>query len=226
MAPPLPAAGLYLKVTTTVQDSRGVQLGSHLYFAYSGGPMTPAIALALATEIHTAAVTNLVPAIDTTKSLYGVIVTDLNTIGGVQVEYAPGLVAGTRSGGIVPIQVAAIANYSIARRYRGGKPRGYWWFGSETDIAGEYSWTGSALTQFASYLAGYIGTIDGLSSGGVTILNHVAISYYAGFDNVPYGVPTKYRRVPRPRAVPVDDPIIAVTFNPTLGSQRRRRGRV
>lgn len=226
MAPPLPAAGLYLKVTTTVEDNRAAQLGSHMYFSYSGGPMTAAIALALATAIYGEAHTNILPLIDSTKSLYGIVVTDLNVVGGVSQEYAPGLVNGTRAGGIVPIQIAAIANYSIARRYRGGKPRGFWFFGSESDIATENEWQGTAVTAFEAGLNSYIAGISGLSSGGVTILGHVSLSYYSGFTNETYGTPTKYRRVPTPRAAPVADPIISVRVNPLLGSQRRRRGRV
>ena len=196
-----------------------------MYFRYSGGPVTPTLALALATAIYGEAVVHIVPQIQVDTVLYGVAITDLSVVGGTLAEYNA-VTSGARAGNILPIQVAAIANYTIARRYRGGKPRGYWWLGSDADMVTETTWVDTSVTTFTAAINAYIAAITGLSSGGVTILEHVAVSYYDGFDEVPYGTPTKYRRQGIPRPVPVVDDIVSVAVNPNLGSQRRRRGRV
>jgi hypothetical protein len=115
-----------------------------------------------------------------------------------------------------------LVNYLINRRYRGGRPRGYWPLGSQSDWANNQGWGSSFLSAAGGGLGAFVTGIVGLSAGSTTLLDHVNISYYNGFTNVSYGTPTKYRRVPTPRTVPVIDSISSIVLSSKFGSVRRR----
>lgn len=190
-------------------------------FSYTGGPPTTGNLTSLAAACRTAWTNRLAGATETNTSLTGVVVTDLASVSGAQGTDAT-VSNGTRAGGQLPAEVCALVNHSIARRYRGGKPKTYQPAGTATDVSGPSNWTAA----FQSYLqSNYLLWIsDIISTTGITIVlqAHVNVSYFQGFTNVQYGNPVKYRRVPSLRAAPVVDTIVTSTVNLIPSSQRRR----
>lgn len=222
MAPPLPPAGSVLKVVTYFQAGSSVDLGAHLYFNYTGSAPDPTGLTELATAINTDAVSALLGLVQTDGDIAGVRVYDLSVSDG---PYGQDLTihTGTRSGAILPVQVAATTNYTIGRRYRGGKPKTFWPFGVASDLAAPNAWSGTAVTDFLAGVNAYIAAISSVVAGGVTVGPQSSVSYFQGFTNESYGTPVKYRRVPTPRVTPQVDLVTGVSVPTRPGSQRRRR---
>lgn len=191
------------------------------FIAYTGGPPTAADCLALATSISGQWGTHLASMFTSASDLLAVSVLDLASSTGANAEYVHS-VSGSRTGGALPPGVAVILNGQIARRYRGGKPRSYTPFFTDTDYTGTGSWVAASVNAMQAAWNAFVAGVIGLSSGSTTLAHFSNVSYYNGFTNVPYGSPTKYRRVPNVRSSPVVDTITGWTVNGIPGSQRRR----
>jgi hypothetical protein len=148
-------------------------------------------------------------------------VTDLASDTGGDGSFAAN-VAGSRSGGPLPASTAAVMAYTIDRRYRGGKPRGFLPWGTDTDIADPQTWNSSFLTSALAQWQGMFGIINGASSGGTTLTAHVAVSRYMGFTVVTSPTTGRARNVPKPRIPPVVYNVISTSASAHIGSQRRR----
>jgi hypothetical protein len=114
-------------------------------------------------------------------------------------------VAGTRAGDDLSAGTAALVNFHIARRYRGGKPRAYLPLGVAGDIV-TGRWSGSFVTAVFNAMTDF--QADALGLGvGCAIASPISVSYVnAG----------------APRVIPVKDDITSWTVPALVGSQRRR----
>jgi hypothetical protein len=195
-------------------------ISSHLYYQ-TFAPPTQAQAQSAADAAHASYVTHLVPLLNFNHSLDSVTFTDLSTDTG-PVGTNSTAVQGTRAQGEVPANAVALMNIHVVRRYRGGKPRVYWPFGSETDIATPQTW--SAAFVDACYNGMYAFNNEVISNlrtwaPSATICS---VSYFEGGEWKPDHL-GNYHRVPTPRPVPLVDTVTGVlTFNQTIGSQRSR----
>jgi hypothetical protein len=118
---------------------------------------------------------------------------------------------------------AALVNGTIARRYRGGKPRTYWpWFTS-TDLDTQQQWNTSAVTLFNTQWGDFMTACLAISESGCTISESVNVSFYQGFVSAENPITHRWRNLPTYRTgeIPVD-PILSWTLNLKPGSQRRR----
>jgi hypothetical protein len=115
-----------------------------------------------------------------------------------------------------------LVNYVIGRRYRGGKPRSYFPWGSSQEIFTRQSWNPTFVTNVDSGLAAYFSAVIGTTVGGTTLTEHVNVSYYSGFTVVTNPVTHRARNVPTVRAVPVVDNILSFAASSRPASQRRR----
>lgn len=194
---------------------------NRFHCSYTGGAPTAANCLALATSISGAWATNLASMFTSASDLLAVSVLDLASNTGAGAEYVHS-VSGSRSGGPLPPGVAVILNGHIARRYRGGKPRSYGPYFTDSDYTGTGSWVGASVNAMSTAFNAFVAGVIGLTSGSTVISGFVNVSYYSGFTNVAYGSPVKYRRVPTPRGTPLQDAITSWTVNGIPGSQRRR----
>jgi hypothetical protein len=217
---PLPPVASTLRCRLQWSDSADIDCFNNLYFRYTGSPMTEANAVAFAAAIFTdmAALAALWIA-DT--QLTGVVVTDLDVDSGSQGEH-DGSVAGTNEGNPLTGGSAVVIGGQIARRYRGGKPRNYFPWGSSSDLVTRQSWTGAYLTLVGTNFASFIATVIGTTEGSITITEHVNVSYYSGSTGSISGDGKRGITTPTRRAVPVVDIINGSTVRTSPGSQRRR----
>lgn len=195
---------------------------TRLWYQYTGGPPVAADCSAFAADLIVSLTAHF-PALATSSiHCLGVRITDMASSTGADVTVTAALV-GSRAGGIVPAGSAVLANYHVSRRYRGGKPRSYLPFLAASDISDAQDWSAGGV---AAVLAAWSLIANGLvgdTSGSTNISAHVNVSYYEGFTNVPYGVPTKYRRTPTLRVGgPQVDVINSITVPQRIASQRRR----
>src|ERR1700746_2762063 len=221
MASPLPPVPGVFKLTMKWGVGGTLQLSTNLHFQYSGSIADATPATALATALRVPAAANIPASLNSGYTVASMEVTDLSVASGPQ-GTETSVIAGTRSGPVLPLSTAAVANYAISRRYRGGKPRSFVPFGIDTDLASNQVWGSSALSAFNGSWSGFLNGCIGVVGGGATVTHQVNVSYFSGFTNVPYGSPTKYRRVPTPRSSPLVDVISSSAISAHLGSQPPR----
>jgi hypothetical protein len=194
-----------------------------LHFAYTGSAPTTADATSIANGIASAWNTNLATLMANGLPLEDVTVTDLASSTGVEVTVSTSYV-GSRSGSVNANSVAVLTNASVARRYRGGKPRSYMPGGVANDLsAGQ--WTSSFQTAWNTGYRAFIAAVEALSAGGTSLSNSVSVSYYSGFTSVTNPITGRTKDVAKLRTGgPVVDTITAWSINPSTGNQRRRAG--
>ena len=222
--PPLCPYPNVLKVRTRFTVASDIDVGTTVHFTYTGPAPTDAQMTTLATAIYGAAVTHLVPVLGSDRHLSGVQVTDLTSPTSGYGEHIADT-DGSRAGTPLPAQTCALLNVSIARRYRGGKPRGYWPFGTSLDLpTSGGAWGSTALSDFNTAIGDYLNAIVALPAGAATIVAFCSISYYEGFTTPPVPPGHRAKNPPTPRAVAIA-PDVALTFsiNPKPATQRRRQ---
>jgi hypothetical protein len=196
---------------------------SRFYGQYTGTSPTNAQLTTFDAAVAAAITSRFVSLMTSAVNVTGIQSTDLTSPTGAVDTSAPTIV-GTRAGGVMPAEVSFVASYLIARRYRGGHPRGYWPFGSETDLFNPRVWVGTfpgivqtALTNFFADVA-TAGAVFG------TTYTHVNVSYYQGFTVVINPLTGRARNVPKLRVGgPVVDGVTSVIGRTTPGVQRRRQ---
>lgn len=221
MPTPPPVPGV-LKVL--FRQSLGVDLDviTRLMFSYTGTAPTDATCLLLAEQFWTAYSNYLTPLMQVGGSLTGCDVIDLSSdTAGSAVFTSPS--AGSRSGSPLPGGAAALQNFRIARRYRGGKPRAYWPFGTASDLTDQQDWNGTFLANWVTQWDLFIAACLAIVEAGCSISAHVNVSLYKGFATAFNPITGRTRNPPTYRAVALaPDAILTAPLNPKVASQRRR----
>jgi hypothetical protein len=217
---PLPAVPNVVKAQLLWSDSADITCYNGLFFSYSGSGPDAAdchdflLALVTALGSHNGLWTS-------TTMLLGGTATDLSSSSGAQgvvnVSYDGDLSGGDLAGG-----TALVASYTLNRRYRGGKPRNYFPWGSSTSLETRQAWNSGFVDSSASAINATITSVLGETYGGMTIQNHVNVSYYEGSRVVTSPTTGRARNVPIPRADPLVNPITGLSILGRPGSQRRR----
>jgi hypothetical protein len=219
--PALPPAASVVKIAMKCTSGSDLDMVNRVFMQYSGTAPTVAQLNTFAAAVAAAWASELSAAYTTEKTLVAVTVEDLTSSTAAVGAWA-GANAGVLGGGDLPLGVCVMLNFAIARRYRGGKPRSYFSWGSQADLSGDQTWLGSALTAFLGYYNTFITQVKAAPWAGATITDQVNVSYYEGFTN--FTGPTgrdRARSTPRAGAAVVDA-ITAVSANPRYASQRRR----
>lgn len=139
----------------------------------------------------------------------GVTVTDLSSDTGFVDEEGTATV-GIRTGLAIPGNVAVLASYEVARRYRGGHPRTYWpWF-TIADLLTPQTWVADSITEAEDSTEAIIAGGNGAEGGGTTTIGQVMVSY---------------RLAREPRVTPLVNAIEFSVIDDLVASQRRRDGR-
>jgi hypothetical protein len=200
-----------------------LDLLSRFYLSYSGSAPTAAELNSFCTSLAAAWVSDFKPMCTASCILVEIIAEDLSSSSGASGTWS-GSDAGDRGGTTPTASVSALMNFTIARRYRGGKPRVYLPFGNTGDIASPQSWGGSFVTAMNTAWASFItAAVAAVWTGGGT-LAQVNVSYYEGFE--PFKGPSgRYRNIPTLRGTPVVDVVSSVVCNSKIASQRRRLGK-
>lgn len=219
--PALPAVPNVARVEIQFNDEGDALIQSRLYWRYSGGPPSGADATSLANQIYAGAAAEFAPLLETTKTLIGVRFTDLSSASGADATHAANT-PGTRSGNRLPASTCTLAVHIIGRRYRGGKPRTYWPFGTDSDLATAQAWTTGFSSALGGAWLGFFTAMNGYTAGSTALTAEVAVSYYHGFTVVTNPITGRAKNVSTLRAAPVVDTVTTTLWPTKLASQRRR----
>jgi hypothetical protein len=219
--PALPAASKVLRVALSgIGTSPEVWL-TRFYIQYTGTAPTAAQLATFDGAISTAYNTNIKPLVNTGTRLTQIASTDLSSSTGA-VDVSTVSILGTRAGDTLPAQVCTVVSYTIARRYRGGHPRGYWPLGVFADQQSAVSWSSTFLTAVNTGVNALFTAIAAAGWTGAGTLSQVNVSYYSGFTVVTNPTTHRARNVPTVRVSPVIDPVTAIHAQASIGTQRRR----
>jgi hypothetical protein len=161
-------------------DAAGHYVGTRFYLSYSGSAPSGANCVTLAGDIEAQWAAHLAAETSVNYSLKEVDVLDIATDSGLSGQWT-GTSAGSISDFPVAYQVAFNVEYNVAIRYRGGKPRGYWPFGTVSDLATYATWDSARISSVNTAIAAFFTAIEALSIGSMGTLAHVMLSYYDGY---------------------------------------------
>jgi hypothetical protein len=190
------------------------------YFLYTGAAPSAPDLVTLAAAIGASAVTNFVPLMQADTTIETVTITDLTSPVAAE-GFALVDVNGTRAGGELPADAALLQSLEILRRYRGGHPRTYWPFGTDTDILSRQQWEGAFVAACVAGFAAHFATWSVELPAGMASVTPVNVSYYEGFT-VHTGTTGRARNVSTPRVAPVIDVVVSSIVRPNIASIRRR----
>lgn len=222
--PALPPAPDVVRVDFEFDLGGTIRAGIRQYWSFSGGPPTVANLNTLATSISGAFASDLAGLMSTDFSLIKVVVTDLTSDTAAEGSWT-GSVAGANSGSSPTIDTSVLQSFTIARRYRGGKPRTYWPFGITTNLNSDrVTWSTTFLSTCASAWDSYKAALLALTGIGITLTDHVNVSYYKGFASVQNPVTKRWSNIPTPRTGDATiDGVTGYAFKAEISQQRRRR---
>lgn len=219
--PALPPVAKTLRVSLKTTDGVALNERTRFYLAYTGPAPTVAQLNTFATAVSTEWATHMLALYNAAIHLVEVDVTDLDSVSGA-VGSNTTVVAGTRAGTANPQALAALVNFHIARRYRGGKPRVYLAAGVAADQASTSQWTAAFQSALVTAWNQLIAACVAAPWASATITGQINVSYYAGFTVVTNPVTGRAKNVAKLRVTPVQDTVTAVTVNLVFASQRRR----
>lgn len=223
--PALPAVASTLRVQLKHTVGADVDVLNRFYLLYSGTAPTGAGLNTMAAAVESAWASDLKTYASSTVTLTEIIIEDLTSSTSAIGTWS-GSTAGTRAG-TFQAGACVLINFTIARRYRGGKPRVYLPYLVGGDVTTPQLWntttTAALLTAWNTFMTAVIAA----GPSGTTITGQVSVSYYEGFTN--YMGPTgRYRArstVKSGTELPiVPDAVTSTTVNAKVASQRRRTG--
>lgn len=195
-----------------------------IFVLYTGAAPGDSDLNTFATDLKTSWATNMASLFSSSGTLTEVQVTDLTSPSAARGVWT-GSQAGTSGGGAIGAGSAVLVNFTIPRRYRGGKPRVYLPYGASGDLLDAQQWTTGFVGDVVTAWTALMADIEGVAVGPATTTNQVNVSYYENFDPVQNPVTLRWRNIPRPRAVALTDTISSFSVSQTVASQRRRNGR-
>lgn len=219
--PPLPSAAGCLRCALKWGLGDGTPALSRFFLHYSGTAPTNAQLNTFATAISTAYGTNLKSLMDTGGALLEIDVDDLSSSTG-SVGVWTGAISGTRGSAFIGAGSALVESYKIARRYRGGHPRGYFPFGIQSDLSDRNTWKGTFTAACDTGFAAFFAAVNAAGWTGAGTIKQVNVSYYHGFTVVTNPVTGRARNVPTLRGTPLVDDVTSLFTQASVGSQRRR----
>lgn len=221
--PALQPVANHVKAQLHWTDGSDTGVTTSLYYRYTGGAPDVADCLSLASDIFTAA-GNLANLCHESRVLTGCRVTDLSTDTGGDATHS-GTTTGALTGDLVPASACVLINFSIPRRYRGGKPRIYIPGGDSETMETAQQWTSGFVTSATGSWSAFNNAVVGSSSGTTDLVSHASISYYEFFTATKNPVTGRYKNTPNPRTPPLPSDITTFSVNSRIASQRRRNGR-
>jgi len=219
--PPLPDVAKVVKVACIFSDGVNTDIVSRFYLSYSGSAGSAAALNGFSDDVHGAAASTLCHALNEAYVLGRVHTIDLTSPTGAEGDWL-GSEPGLLTGDPLPADVAHVCSYEIARRYRGGHPRGYWPLNQAGDLLTPERWTAGVVSgnqaQFEDFFSGVLAA----AWSGAGSLSHVNVSYFAGFTVITDPITGRARNVPTVRGTPLVDTVTAYVSRAHIGTQRRR----
>lgn len=198
---------------------------TRLFFEWAGS-ITNTSLNNYATQVATNWNTDIAPLVPSAMTLTEVSCEDLTTPTG-PVGVWSGSHAGTRATGAFAPATAFIITDSIARRYRGGHPRKYLlgMDSSQTTPTDGNTWLSTYASGVVTNWNTFLTSITGANGpSGTTTWVEVNVSYYQGSTATTVGTSPYVRgKTTRTlRSTPAIDLVAGHSYNPQIGSQRRR----
>lgn len=222
--PALPPVPGVMRLTLKHTLGSDIDAVVRLYFQYTGSAPTATTLTTMCGTIATAWGTGIKADAPSDCTLATVELQDLATSTGATGQTNPAT-AGTRAGGVLPAQTCALINYTVSRHYRGGKPRSYLPYLTQSDILTGQTWVVASINGLATAWQTFITAIIAAGAGGTTIANQCNVSFYSGFTVVTNPVTGRARNVAKPRVTPLVDAITSMAGSPRFATQRRRTTR-
>lgn len=219
--PPLPPAPSVLRVALSGTQAVGDVWLTRFFLQYTGTAPTPTQLGTFDNAVSTAFSSDLKGHMDIDKTLTQIETIDLSSSTGA-VAILPVSVVGTRSGAVNPPQICTVVSYKIARRYRGGHPRGYWPLGGNADLATANEWNTSYTAAVDTDMGTFFNALFASGWTGAGTISHVNVSYFSGFTVVTDPITHRARNVPTLRGTPLIDAVTTVQTRLLIGTQRRR----
>lgn len=220
--PALPPVPSVIAILLLWDDGSDANAMTRIHVQYSGAAPTDADMTTYAGQLEAGGAALFPDVLDTASAFLGAKVIDLTSpTAGAGESLAS--TAGVRSGDVLGAGVAALVNFSIARRYRGGKPKAFLPWGTATDLLTRQTWKAASITDFLSaYSTWFTDYASGDPPGSTTIVGPVSVSYYGPPNRTVTGSTGRVRTLSTTRVTPLVDPITGIAFSTTVASQRRR----
>ena len=219
--PPLPPVPnvLVIQMKFTVGNANVM---SRVNVRYVSASPTRNDLIAYATHIDAMIGSHLLPLCSEQVKTVEVMITDLTSDTAAR-GIATSSQVGTRPGLPNGAAVAALINFKVARRYRGGKPRIYFPFFVAADLTDRLTWTSDAIIGATTGWDTFMNAVIDGAPAVSRVVEQVNISLYEGFTVVTDPRTGRSRNVSQLRTDgPAIDRITGFSINPKLGSQRRR----
>jgi hypothetical protein len=219
--PALPDVAKVVKIAAIWSDGVNTDIVTRWYEQYTGSAPSSTQLNSFCSDVHADIQGDFSYATSDALTLGRVHAIDLSSPTGAEGDWL-GAVAGTNTDPPNALDVAQVVSYEIARRYRGGHPRGYWPLGSAAALSTPQRWEPTYLASIQSNMEDFFGGLPGhVWSGGGT-LQHVNVSYFSGFTVVTDPITGRARNVPTVRGTPLVDAVTAYVARAHIGTQRRR----
>jgi hypothetical protein len=219
--PALPVVPKVIKTAFIFSDGINTDIVSRVYLEYSGSPPTSSDLSDFASECKVQWAAQLLGSLNQVLTLGRVHCTDLSSDIGAEGDWL-GAEVGTATALPVPIDAAVVVSYPIARRYRGGHPRGYWPLLSADSLTSPQSWDSGDIAALSTAFGLIFAAIETGGWTGAGTIQHVNVSYFSGFTVVTNPITHRARNVPTVRATPLVDAITTYVARTRVGTQRRR----
>jgi hypothetical protein len=219
--PTLPDAPNILALSLGFTVGADGTVHSRTFWKYAGGPPSATDLTTMATAALGHAAGGFAPLMAGSVAVDSAMLQDLASHSGASgIDSAQ--TTGGRGGSELPAGVCCDVQYIIGRRYRGGKPRSYYPFGVEGDLATASRWAPAFTAAVTAAVDTFKTDMLTVAAGGTTITDHMSLSYYSGFTVVTNPVTGRARNVPTKRAAPLQDRVVSNFVSLVPGSQRRR----
>lgn len=195
-----------------------------LHYLYTGTAPTSAACTAIAATVCSNLAAHVQGLQGANVLLQGCTVLDLASSTGAQ-GFSPTGYTGSRTGTTMPASVCGNVGFTIANRYRGGKPKMFLPCGVQADTNSSQIWTGAFVTAVSAGVTTALAANIGFSVSGCTVAQQVAVSYYQGYNTPTTSPSGRVRQSPKLRVSPITYPISASILRSRIGSQRRRLGK-
>lgn len=219
--PALPAAAGVVKVTIPYTTLASASALSRFYIHYTGTPPTPGNLATFCDAVSAAWGTDIAPLTYSLITQQVITAEDLSSATGA-VSAGTTTHPGSRSGHPLASGTAAITEFVIARRYRGGKPRMFLPCGVSEDMVASGIWGPTFLAAMGTGWSAFIAAVIGAGWAAAGTVTHANVSYYNGFTSVQNPITHRWKNVPTLRGTPLVDTVISYRQETGMGSQRRR----
>jgi len=205
--PPLPSSPQTIKVRF-IGTNQTTLWNNIVFLQYTGNAPIAGDLNSISVQAGNAWNSSFASLVNTSAALTEVVsqdlASDIGQQGGAVVNHV-----GTRTGGLMPVNTACVLSWHIARRYRGGHPRIYAPFGVTTDISAGHLWATASQQAFQTGANTFLTQMNAIAIGGSTYFM-INVSYHTAHAL---------------RPVPARDPILSVSVDDRIDTQRRRLGK-